>query len=440
MRPDELSSAKSDERAVTTMDIPRQHQARKKRRRRTILFLVGLAVTTLITVSLARLEPAPPAVERASLLIDDVKRGELVRQVRGNGVLVPEEIRWLPTINPGRVERILVWPGTRVKADSVLVELSNPEVEQAALDAESQLKGAEADLANLKVQLESQRLTQESTVATAQANYSSAKLDLEVNEHLAKDGLVPQVTLKQAEAKAEELSKLLAIEQERLKISGDAAKAQVVAQETKMAQLRAQVQLKRRQMEALKIRAGIDGVLQRLGDPANPLQVGQQLAAGALVARVANPAKLKAAIKIAETQAKDVQLDQVAEIDTRNGTVPGHVIRVDPAVENGTVTVDVALDVPPPKGCRPDLSVDGTIELERLENVIYVGRPVQGQPESVARLFKLTENGRAAIRVKVKLGRSSVSAIEVLQGLQVGDRVILSDMSQWDSFDRVRLN
>ena len=249
------------------MDIPRPHQARKRRRRRTILLLVGLSVTTLITLALTRLKPAAPAVEGASLLIDSVKRGELLRQVRGNGVLVPEEIRWLPTINPGRVERILVWPGTRVKADSVLVELSNPEVEQAALDAESQLKGAEADLANLKVQLESQRLTQESTVATAQANYSSAKLDLEVNEHLAKDGLVPQVTLKQAKAKAEELSKLLAIEQERLKISGDAAKAQVVAQETKMAQLRAQVQLKRHQMEALKIRAGIDGVLQRLGRP-----------------------------------------------------------------------------------------------------------------------------------------------------------------------------
>ncbi len=271
-------------------------------------------------------------------------------------------------------------------------------------------------------------------------NYSSAKLDLEVNDQLTKSGLLPEITLKQSKAKAEELAKLFGIEQERLNISADAAKAQLAAQETKVVQLRAQVQLKRRQVDALKIRPGIDGVLQRLGDPTNPLQFGQQLAAGALVARVADPAKLKATIKIAETQAKDIQLDQVAEIDTRNGTVPGHVIRVDPAVENGTVTVDVALDGTLPKGARPDLSVDGTIELERLENVMYVGRPVQGQPESLVGLFKVIENGRAAMRVQVKLGRSSVSTIEVLQGLQVGERIILSDMSQWDAFERVRLN
>jgi HlyD family secretion protein len=399
-----------------------------------------LAAISLITIGLARLKPAAPSVEAAPLLMDTVKTGELLRQVRGNGTLIPQQIRWIPTINPGRVENILVLPGARVKADMVLVELSNPEVEQAAFDAESQLKGAEADLSNLTVQLDSQRLTQQAAVATAEANYSSAKLDLEVNEQLNKSGLIPDITLKQSKAKAEELSKLLGIEEERLKISADAAKAQLAAQETKVLQLRAQVQLKHRQVDGLKIRAGIDGVLQRLGDPANPLQFGQQLAAGALVARVADPAKLKAAIKIAETQAKDIQLDQVAEIDTRNGTVAGHVIRVDPGVENGTVTVDVALDGPLPKGARPDLSVDGTIELERLENVMYVGRPVQGQPESLVGLFKVVQDGRAAVRVQVKLGRGSVSAIEVVKGLQVGDRVILSDMSQWDAFDRVRLN
>jgi HlyD family secretion protein len=422
------------------MDIPRPDQARKKRRRRIASVAGGLVVIALITVGLSQLRPAAPPVERGSLLFDTVKRGELLRQVRGNGTLVPQEIRWIPTINQGRVERILVLPGARVTKDTVLVELSNPEVTQAAFDAESLVKTAEADLANLRVQLDSQKLTQRSAVATAQANYSSAKLDLEVNDALAKDGLVPAITLKQAKAKAEELASLLEIEQERLKISADSTAAQLAAQETKLVQLRGQLELKKQQVDALKIRAGVDGVLQRLGDLTNPLQEGEQLGAGALVARVAEPARLKAAIKIAETQAKDVQLDQIAEIDTRNGVIPGHVIRVDPAVENGTVTVDVALDGPLPKGARPDLSVDGTIQLERLEDVLFVGRPVQAQPESLVSLFKVTPSGREATRVQVKLGRSSVGAIEVMEGLQIGDTIILSDMSQWDSFERVRLN
>jgi HlyD family secretion protein len=422
------------------MDIPRPDQARKKRRRRIITVAGGLLVIALITVGLARLKPAAPPVERGSLLFDTVKRGELLRQVRGNGTLVPQEIRWIPTINQGRVERILVLPGARVTKDTVLVELSNPEVTQAAFDAESLVKTAEADLANLRVQLDSQKLTQRSVVATAQANYSSAKLDLEVNDALAKDGLVPAITLKQAKAKAAELASLLEIEEERLKISADSTAAQVAAQQTKLTQLRGQLALKKQQVDALKIRAGVDGVLQRLGDLTNPLQEGEQLPAGALVARVAEPARLKAAIKIAETQAKDVQLDQVAEIDTRNGVIAGHVIRVDPAVENGTVTVDVALDGALPKGARPDLSVDGTIQLERLEDVLFVGRPVQAQPESLVSLFRVTPGGREATRVQVKLGRSSVGAIEVMEGLQIGDTIILSDMSQWDSFERVRLN
>ena len=421
------------------MDIPRPDQARKIRRRRIAMVIGSLALISLITLGLGRLKPAAPPVERGSLLFDTVKRGELLRQVRGNGTLVPQEIRWIPTISPGRVERILVLPGARVKADTVLVELSNPEVAQAAFDAESAVKTAEADLANLRVTLESQKLTQRSAVASAHANYNSAKLEFEANENLAKDNLVPAIILKQSRGKAEELASVLGIEEERLKIGADAAAAQLAGQETKLTQLRAQLQLKRVQVEGLKIRPGVNGVLQRLGDLANPLQEGQQLAAGALVARVADPARLKAAIKIAETQAKDVQLDQAAQIDTRNGLIPGHVVRVDPAVENGTVTVDVALDAPLPKGARPDLSVDGTIELERLRDVLYVGRPVQGQPESLVSLFKVLEGGRAANRVQVKLGRSSVSAIEVVQGLQVGDTIILSDMSQWDAFERVRL-
>jgi HlyD family secretion protein len=422
------------------MDIPRPDQARKKRRRRIIISLSVLAAISLITVGLARLKPAAPPVERGSLLFDVVKRGQLLRQVRGNGTLVPQEIRWIPTINPGRVERIVVLPGARVTKDTILVELSNPEVTQAAFDAESVVKTAEADLANLRIQLDSQRLTQRSMVATARANYNSAKLDLEVNEELTRSGLVPAITYRQSKAKAEELASLLEIEEERLKIIAEAAAAQVVAQETKLVQLRGQRDLKLKQVEGLKIRPGVDGVLQRLGDMANPLQEGQQLAAGALVARVAEPARLKAAIKISETQAKDIQLDQVAEIDTRNGIIPGHVIRVDPAVENATVTVDVALDGTLPKGARPDLSVDGTIELERLEDVLFVGRPVQSQPESQMMVFKVTEGGRAASRVVVKLGRGSVGNIEVIQGLNVGDQIILSDMSQWDAFERVRLN
>ena len=399
----------------------------------------AFAVLAMITLGLSRLQPAAPLVDKSTIWLDTVKRGEMLRQVRGNGLLVPEDIRWIPTVNAGRVERILILPGAAVKADTVLVELSNPEVEQAAFDAEWQLKAAEAETANLRVQLETQKLTQRAAVAVAHGSCSNAKLDLEVDEALAKAGLVPALTLKQTRAKAEELGKLLEIEEQRLAISADAAAAQLTVQEAKVAQMRAQLELKRHQSQALKIRAGMDGVLQRLGDPTNPLQIGQQLATGALVARVANSAKLKATIKIAETQARDMQLEQPAQIDTRNGVIAGHVVRIDPAVENGTVAVDIALDGPLPRGARPDLSVDGTIQLERLENVLYVGRPVQGQTDSKIGLFKLVDNGHGAVRVPVNLGRSSVSTIEIVQGLQVGDQVILSDMSQWDTHDQVRL-
>ena len=421
------------------MDIARPDQARKRRRKRILYSVAGLGVLVLITIGLSRLKPAAPLVENP--WPDTVKRGEMLRQVRGNGALVPEEILWIPTLSAGRVERILVLPGAAVKADTVLVELSNPEVEQAAFDAEWQLKAAEAELANLRVQLETARLNQQSILATAQANYSSAKLEFEVNDELAKAGLVPALTLKQSKGKADELTKLLEIEQQRLDISADAAKAQLAVQDAKVAQLGAQLQLRRRQVGALKIRAGIDGVLQKLGDAAatTTLQFGQQLTPGATVARVANPAKLKAEIKIAETQAKDITFDQKAYVDTRNGVIPGHVVRIDPSAQNGTRTVDVALDGPLPKGAVPDLSVDGTIELERLENVLYVGRPVQAQPETIVGIFKVVNGGKEAVRVPVKLGRNSVSTIEIVEGLQVGDQVILSDMSQYDAYARVRL-
>jgi HlyD family secretion protein len=422
------------------MDVPVSPDLRRKRKReRWLSGFVGILILGLGTLGLARLKPAVPLVERSAIWMDTVKRGEMLRQVRGNGTLVPEDIRWIPAVSAGRVERILVLPGAAVSPDTVLVELGNYELAQAAFEAQSQLKAAQAELANLRVQLDSQKLTQQAALATAQANYTTVKAESDINEELAKSGLVAAITMKQSKARTEQLAKLLEIEQARLVMTGEAAKAQLDAQAEKIAQLSGWVELKRRQIEGLRIRAGMEGVLQRLGDPASALQTGQQLPAGALVARVASQTRLKAAVKVAETQARDIQLNQRADIDTRNGVIPGHVVRIDPAVENGTVTVDVALDGPLPKGARPDLSVDGTIQLERLENVLYVGRPVQTQPESAVALFKLVENGRAAVRVPVKLGRGSVSTIEITDGVQVGDQVILPDMSQWEAHPRVRL-
>jgi HlyD family secretion protein len=419
------------------VDIARPDQARKRRRKRIIYSIASLCVLALITIGLAQLKPAVPVVDNTYK--GTVKRGQMLRQVRGNGALVPQEIRWIPAANQGRVENILVLVGSAVKADTILVELSDPVLEQAAFDAKYQVKAAEAELANLRVQVASQRLTQQAIAATAQANYNNAKLDSEVNEELSKSGLVPGLILKQSRARAEELGKLNEIEQERLRMNPESANAQLAAQDAKLEQMRALYELKRQQVEALKVRAGIDGVLQKLGDTV-PLQMGQQVAAGVNLARVANPTKLKAEIKIVETQAKDITFDQRAFIDTRNGIIPGHVIRIDPSSQNGTRTVDVALDGPLPKGAVPDLSVDGTIELERLEDVLYVERPIQGQADSTVGIFKVVDGGKGAVRVPVKLGRTSVSTVEVVDGLQVGDVVILSDMSQWDAHDRVRLN
>jgi HlyD family secretion protein len=419
------------------MDIARPDQKRKKRRRQILFAVSGLLALAAVTMGLQQLQPAAPTVENP--YFGTVERGPMRREVRGNGTLVPEEIRWIPAQNQGRVENILVLPGAAVKADTILIELSNPELEQAAFDAEWQLKGSEAELANLRVQLESQRLNQQAAGATAQAAFNNAKLVAEVDEALAKSGLVPALTLKQSKARAEELGKINEIEQERLRINADAIKAQLAVQQAKGEQLRAQLQLKRRQVDLLKVRAGIDGVLQKLGDTSQ-LQVGQQVGPGANLARVANPARLKAEIKVSETQAKDITFNQLASIDTRNGFIPGHVVRIDPSAQNGTRTVDIALDGPLPKGAVPDLTVDGTIQLELLEDVIHVGRPVNGQPDSTVGLFKVVEGGKFAVRVSVKLGRTSVTDIEVVEGLQPGDRVILSDMSMWDAHERVKLN
>jgi HlyD family secretion protein len=421
------------------MDIARPDQKRKRRRRQIFFAMGGVLVLGLITAGLGKLKPAAPSVDRETLYFGKVDRGPMVRQVRGNGTLVPEQIRSITARHPGRVEEILVKVGAAVTAETILLKLSNPELEQAVFDAEWTLKGAEAELINLKVSLDSQRLNLEASAASAEANASKATMDAEVNQALAKDGLVPQLTLRQSLATAKQLENLSRIEARRLAISAEAFGAQLAVQEARVQQLRAQLDLRRSQVANLEVRAGIDGVLQRLGT-GELLQVGDQVGAGSFIARVANPKRLMAEIKIPETQARDVELGQTAEIDTRNGKVSGTVVRIDPAATQGTVTVDVRLSGALPKGARPELSVDGIIELERLEDVLFVGRPVIGQSESTVGLFRVTENGREAVRTPVKLGRSSVSFIEVINGLNLGQEVILSDMSTWDAYDRVRLN
>jgi HlyD family secretion protein len=363
----------------------------------------------------------------------------MLRQVRGNGTLVPEQIQYVQADTDGRVERILVLPGAEVKSDTVLMELSNPELKQQAFEIEWQIKGAEAQLTKLKVQIESDRLTQEAAVATLKSDHTQAKLEAEADDELSQNGLVAGLLAKRSRAKADELLLRLELERKRLENGTNSALAQIAVQEAELEKLRASLRLKEGQVQGLRVRAGIEGVLQQIGDT-QTLQVGQRVTPSATLAKVVQPSRLKAEIKIAETQAKDVQIGQLAEIDTRNGVVPGRVVRVDPSVINGTVTVDVKLEGALPKGARPDLSVDGMIELERLEDVLYVGRPVQGQQESTTQLFKLIENGRGAVRVMAKFGRSSVSTIEIREGLQEGDQIILSDMSAWDAYERVRIN
>ena len=417
------------------MDIPRPDVARKRRLRRVMYGVAGIILVPLITWGLSTLKPAAPTVEKATVWTDTVKRGPMLIQVRGLGTLVPEEILWIPATTDGRVVRRFVLPGSPVTADTVVLELTNPELEQLALDAEWQLRAAQAQLNSLKAQLESQLLDQKAAAATVQSEYQQAKLNAEKDEELAKLGLGASLNVKLSKAKAEALTTRNAIEQQRLQVSSDSVKAQLDAQKARVEQLRALYELKRTQLDSLRVRAGAEGVLQEL-----PVEVGQRVTAGTILAKVAQPTRLKAQLKIPETQAKDVQIGQVASIDTRNGIIPGSVMRVDPAVQNGTVTVDVKLEGALPKGARPDLSVDGTIEIERLRDVLYVGRPAFGQPNSTVGIFKLETGGKEATRVQVKLGRSSVNTIEILSGLQVGDQVILSDMSAWDAFNRIRLN
>jgi HlyD family secretion protein len=417
------------------MDIARPSMARAKRNKRIATVVGAVAVIALVTLGLSRLQPAAPSVERGTLWFDKVKRGEMLRQVRGLGTLVPEEIRWLPAQTDGRVEQIVLRPGAAVKPDSVILVLSNPELERQALDAELQYKAAAADMANLKVQLENQLINQRASAATVQADYQQARLQAEVDEQLAKEGLTSELTLKQSRVRAAGLATRNELEQKRMAIAADAEKAQIAAQQARVDQLRALAELRKKQLDELNLRAGVSGILQVV-----PVEVGQQVGPGTNLARVADPSRLKAEIRIPETQAKDVVIGQKADIDTRNGIVAGRVIRIDPSVQQGTVLVDVGLQGTLPPGARPDLSVDGTIEIERLTDVMYVGRPVQGQPNAKVGLFKVIEGGKEAVLTTVQLGRSSVSTIEVVEGLQVGDEVVLSDMSAWDAHRRVRLN
>jgi HlyD family secretion protein len=422
--------------SLSTMDVPRPNAAAKKRKRRIIIISAVVLGVVLATIALSRLKPAVPSVDRSTVWIDTVKRGPMVRQVRGLGTLVPEDIRWVPANTEGRVEKIIVRPGAQVKAETVILELTSPELEQAAHDAELQAKAAEAELTSLKATLQREVLDQEATTARVHSEYEQAKMERQTDDQLNRNGLVAALTYKTAQVKEAELANRDQIENKRLAFSRDSIAPQLASKQAAVDQANQLATLKLNQVEALHVKAGMDGVLQQL-----PVEIGQRVKAGDNLARVADPTKLKAEVKIAETQAKDIQVNQKAVIDTRNGVVEGHVVRVDPAVEQGTVRVDVTIDGELPKGARPDLSVDGTIELERLNDVVYVGRPAFGSENSTVGIFRLVSGTSDAVRTPVKLGKSSVNTIEIQGGsLQPGDQVILSDTSAWDAHERIRLN
>src|SRR2546423_2086102 len=416
------------------MDIQRPSNAAAKRRRRIIFSAVAILFIAGVTLGLSRLKPAAPTVERSTIWTDTVKRGPMLRQVRGLGTLIPVDIRWIPALTDGTVERLRILAGTPVKTDTIIMDLSNPQTEQEAQDAELQLRAAQAEYKNLEVKVESDLMTQRANAATVGADYSDAKTKAEIDQELNKLGVISGQALKSSKGKADELSTRNEIEQERVAINSKSVASQLAVQQAKIDQLKALYELKRKQLDSLHVRAGIDGVLQEL-----PVQVGQRVTAGTTLAKVAQPTHLKAELKIAETQAKDITFGQPASVDTHNGVIQGTVMRIDPAVINGTVTVDVKLEGQLPQGARPDLSVDGTIDLDRLANVEFVGRPAFGQENSTVSMFKLDPDGKGATRITVKLGRSSVNAVEILGGLNDGDQVILSDMSRWDNVDRIRL-
>jgi HlyD family secretion protein len=421
------------------MDIVRDESFKKKKRRNQILLMAaGVVAVTLITIAVAKLPQAAPSVEYGTVWPDTVKRGSMLRQVRGIGTLVPipEDIRLIPAETDVRVERILQLPGTPVQADTVIMELSNPQVQQEAVSADLDLKSAEAEYLNTKAKVNSDLLNLKAEAATVEDDYENAKRDLDQKAELNKIGVVSASELKIAQAKAKELATRYQIEQERIAENTKAVATQLEVAQRTIDSKRAMSQLKHRQLDSLKLRAGISGVLQRTDVD---IQVGQRAAQGTILAKVVQPEHLKAELKIPETQANNILNGQHAEIDTHNGVVAGTVSRIDPSVQNGTVTVDVKLDGPPPNGSRPDLSVDGTITLEKLDNVLYVGRPAFGQEKSTSSMFKVDDGGKTATRISVELGRSSVTTMEIVRGLKEGDTVILSDMSRYENVDRIRL-
>jgi HlyD family secretion protein len=418
-----------------SMDVPRPGIAKQKRKKRIMIIAGSVLALITITFALSRLKPAVPSIDRSTVWIDTVKRGPMVRQVRGLGTLVPVDIRWIAANTDGRVEKIVIWPGTEVQEDTVILELTSPELEQAANDAESKAKAEESELTTLEATLQRELLDQESITARVRSEHEQAKMERETNDKLAKNGLVAELVLKTSQVKEAELGNRYEIEKKRLDFSRDSIKPQIASKQAAVDQAKEFAKLKMDQVQQLHVKAGMKGVLQQL-----PVQIGQRVKPGDNLARVADPTKLKAQVKIAETQAKDITNGQIASIDTRNGVVAGKVIRVDPAVEQGTVTVDVSIEGELPRGARPDLSVDGTIELERLDNVIYVGRPAFGQENNTVGIFKLVAGTSEAVRTPVKLGRSSVNTIEILSGLEPGDQVILSDTSSMDAHERISLN
>jgi HlyD family secretion protein len=421
-----------------SVDIARPELKRRKQRRRILITTVSVIALGLVTLGLSQLKPAPPSVERGTLIIETVKRGDLPRRVHGNGTLVPEELLFVQAESEGRVERIRVLPGALVQADTVLLELSNPDLDQQVFDLEWQLKAAEATLRRLKVQLESDRLTQEAALEKLKTEFIQAKLEAEANLTLARSGLIPEIESKRSTATSLQLENQVEAEKRRLAIAPESATAQLAVQNAEIEKLRASLDLKRRKAAGLKVRAGVDGVLQQIGDT-QMLQGGQRVMPGATLAKIVQPRKLKAEIKVPDINARDIEQGQKAEIDTRNGIIPGHVVRIDPASVQGTVTIDVKLDGELPRGARPDLAVDGTIELELMTNVLHVARPMNAQPESTVGVFRVVNDGNEAIRTQVKFGRTSVSIISILEGLKEGDQIITTDMARWDTDNRVRL-
>ena len=413
---------------------------RKKKIRRAIYGAVALVVVAGITVGVSRLKPAAPTVDRATVWVDTVKRGQMLREVRGSGTLVPEDIRWISATTAGRVERIVLRAGAIVEPNTVILELSSPDVEQTHREAQLAYQSALAAYENRKADLESALLTQESNLATIESNYKQAKLDLDSNLELKKEGLVAELVVKQKEGAVSDLENRRNVERKRLEISKAGVKSQLAPQEADIAQKKAAADLQARRLGDLKVKAGMHGVLQCVcSNPTTQVERGAQVNPGSNLARVADPSMLKAELRIAETQTKDIRIGQYAEVDTRNGVVKGKVARIDPASSNGTVGVDITLEGALPPGARPDLSIDGKVRLEELNNIIYVGRPAFGQENSSVSLFKVGADGEA-VRTTVKLGRSSVNTIEIVEGLQPGDQVILSDMSTYDEYQRVRLS